>query len=83
MVIIACGTVGAGAVWGWLCGLAGVPARWSVRAVVTLMLATGAFAGEVGMLTDWPWAAAFVAAASASLLVHVVWRHELGERYGA
>jgi hypothetical protein len=69
-------------VWGWLAGLFGPPARWSVRVVVSLLLATGVFVGEVGLLTDGLWAAAFIAAASVSLLFHVVWRYQLRERYG-
>jgi len=80
MLIIACGTVAAGAVWGWLAGLSGTPTRWSVRVVIAFLLATGVFAGEVGMLTDRMWAAAFVATASMSLLVGVVWRYRLRGR---
>jgi Flp pilus assembly protein TadB len=82
MLLVACGSAAAGAVWGWLAGLAGTPARWSPRVVVALLVATGVFAGEVGMLTAGRWASAFVAAAGASLLVHVVWRTRLGKRYG-
>jgi hypothetical protein len=77
MLVVACGSAGAGAMWGWLAGLAGTPARWSVRVVAALLVATGVLAGEVGMLTAGRWASLFVAAAGASLLVHVVWRSRL------
>jgi hypothetical protein len=82
MLIMGFGAVGAGLVWGWLAGLVGTPVRWSLRAVVALVLATGAFAWEVTVLAGLPRTLLFLAGAMMALAAGTFWRHQLRRRYG-
>ncbi len=77
------GGIGLGLVWGWLLGLVWGRMRRPSTTIPSLAAAILAQALVIRALTGWLVTAAFLLAAGLSFLVHVGWRRQLSERFGA
>ena len=81
-MLVLLGSLGVGAVWGWLLGMLSWPAlRW-VRRLLAVAAATALVGGLVFLLAGWLELCLFLACAGLALASHVMWRRVLFLRFG-
>ena len=77
MVIL--GSIGIGAVIGWLTGIL-EPHKRPIRQVLVVLAASAAVLFEVFWLAGWQASLAAICGGGLALLVHKLWRRELRKR---